>query len=844
VSDTWTFSHNQWSSTGASGPSARYAAAMAWDEFDREAVLFGGYSGTGLYFNDTWTYSHGSWSNATGTTNHTPSARWRASMTYDASDGYIVLFGGTNSLGTALSDTWKFFNGTWTQLTVNGTPPVRFRASMTYDPVDNTTVLFGGCTSTSCASPDSVTWGYHNYNWTNLNPSSHPSARVYYGVTYSPVARTVLLWGGSTSSASNVPVSDTWNFTNNTWTSLTSSITRAPTATAYVGMVYDAADGFTVMFGGQWANGTFSNRTWALGPSILGQLSIAPGGIDLGQSAVVNATPIAFSSYVNYTYTALPPGCAAGNISTFTCTPTATGTFPVNVTLNDSVGKPTAQSGTISVSADPAINSSAWTLATVTVGTSTTLRTVAAGGTGTLRYGYTNLPTGCGSVNNPNLTCIPTQSGTFSVHVTVTDGANFAIVKNVTLLVNAKPTFGALVTVPSSIDQGQSFTVYANVTAGTAPITYSYRGLPTPCLSANASSVVCTPAMTGSTVITVNVTDTFGWSNQSTVGVSVAADPTFSSGVATPAAFDVGTPVTIWANASGGTGLLAYSYSGAPTGCVLTNRPSNTCTPTASGNFTVTANVTDAAGFLVHEAIVVVVNPTMIVGPIVATPTAIDVGQNVTILAAPTGGTAPFSYAFAGLPRGCPQSPSSSSVSCAPRVSGVYTLTVAVTDASGITSPSGGSLTVNDDPTIVSFVASDNPVTVNTAFHLTVVAQAGSHVYSYAYSGLPTGCASANTSALACTPTATGSYSVKVTVKDSFGVSAANLTNVTVAAVASSTFLGLSGSLGYALIGLIILIVLVVVVAAVLLMRRRPPGTKAPPAEPKPERWSEENPDS
>ncbi|MFI5415340.1 MAG: hypothetical protein ACHQ16_06740, partial [Candidatus Lutacidiplasmatales archaeon] len=285
---------------------------------------------------------------------------------------------------------------------------------------------------------------------------------------------------------------------------------------------------------------------------------------------------------------------------------------------------------------------------------------------------------------------------------------------------------------------------------------------------------------------------------------------------------------------------LSYTYSGAPAGCVLGNRSANTCTPTAAGNFSISATVTDGAGFAITEAIALVVNPTMVLGPIVTTPTTIDAGQNVTILAAPTGGTAPFSFTFSGLPRGCSQSVTSATVSCAPLTAGTYTLGVSVTDASGITSPSGGTLTVNNDPGIVTFAPSSNPVTVNQPFDLTVVARNGSNSYSYAYSGLPANCASANVSVLHCTPSATGSYTLSVTVKDSLGFATTNTTNLTVTAVASSSFLGLPGVLGYALIGLI---VAVVVIAAVLLMRRRSAAPKPAPPKPKPERWSEETPE-
>ncbi|MCI4332864.1 MAG: hypothetical protein L3K01_03930 [Thermoplasmata archaeon] len=835
--DTWEFSHNQWTEVGSSGPSGRYVASLAWDYTDGYAVLFGGYNASATYYADTWTYVGGVWTDVTGNTNQTPTGRWRAAMSWDSGDGYVVMFGGTNSAGTVLSDTWKFLHGNWTLLTVSGSPTGRYRASMVDDPLDNETVLFGGCTAATCA--DSSTWAYHNLTWTNLAPTTHPSARVYYGMTYSTISKTVLLFGGTTSGTLNTPVADTWNFTNGTWTSLTTAIHGAPTAIAYTMMAFDPLDGYTVLYGGEWSNNTFSDQTWALGPSILGQLSVSPSTIDLGQSTKVNATPFAFSNYVSYNYTALPAGCAAGNVSNFTCTPTATGTFQLDASLNDSVGTPALENGTLNVAADPTISSSAWDLSTVTNGTATTLRTIASGGSGALSYRYTNLPNGCVSTSVANLSCTPKQSGTFAVHVAVTDVARFTVGLNVTLVVNGFPAFGSLLAFPAAIDQGQSFTVYANISSGTgtAPFTYVYHGLPVPCPSSNTSTLVCMPSSTGSSVVTVNVTDRFGWSVASGVGVTVNADPTIAAGVASPSAFDVGTPFTLWANATGGTGAITYNYSGTPTGCNLGNHPANTCTPTVAGNFTITVNATDASGFRLTETVGVVVNPALNLGPISVTPSTIDVGQSVTIRAIPTGGTGPFSFVFSGLPGSCPQTPGTGNVTCSPSVAGPYTLTVAVTDASGVSAPSGGSLQVNVDPGVISFLPSANPITIGQSFDLTVVAGNGSHPYSYAYNGLPPGCASTNSSTIHCTPTATGSYTPGVTVKDSLGFPTTAQTYLNVTAVASSTFLGLPALAGYALIGLVVVVVAAV---AYLALRRRSAAPKAPPEE-KPDQWSEES---
>jgi hypothetical protein len=66
-------------------------------------------------------------------------------MTYDPKDGYGVLFGGdNNSSSWVYGDTWKFQNGNWTNITPSLSPSARGFASMTYDAQDGYVLLFGG----------------------------------------------------------------------------------------------------------------------------------------------------------------------------------------------------------------------------------------------------------------------------------------------------------------------------------------------------------------------------------------------------------------------------------------------------------------------------------------------------------------------------------------------------------------------------------------------------------------------------------------------------------------------------------------------------------------------------
>ena len=61
-------------------------------------------------------------------------------------------------------------------------------------------------------------------------------------------------------------------------------------------------------------------------------------------------------------------------------------------------------------------------------------------------------------------------------------------------------------------------------------------------------------------------------------------------------------------------------------------------------------------------------------------PSQVEVGNSVTIQAAASGGTPPYSYQYTGLPSDCP-SQNSSSFSCNPSTPADYEVSVSVTDA-------------------------------------------------------------------------------------------------------------------------------------------------------------------
>jgi hypothetical protein len=194
--DTWSFSGRVWtpliqntSCTPSTCPSPRAGAMMAFYPADNALLLFGGYnyslSGYNAY-NDTWLFANNTWTNITSTAGTPPSPRFDGVMTYDPSDNYDLLFGGSTESGHPLGDTWKFAGGEWSNITaneggVNGymtnlAPEPRAGASIAASPsgyvmlfggTDGSTVIENDCANGSydAVGDSSIAWWFFQGKW-------------------------------------------------------------------------------------------------------------------------------------------------------------------------------------------------------------------------------------------------------------------------------------------------------------------------------------------------------------------------------------------------------------------------------------------------------------------------------------------------------------------------------------------------------------------------------------------------------------------------------------------------------------------------------------------------------
>lgn len=78
-----------------------------------------------------------------------PPPRAFAASAYDDATHQLVLFGGTDTTGDALGDTWTWNGSAWAEQHPSASPPARTNAAMTYDPKTHDLVLVGGRSTTN-----------------------------------------------------------------------------------------------------------------------------------------------------------------------------------------------------------------------------------------------------------------------------------------------------------------------------------------------------------------------------------------------------------------------------------------------------------------------------------------------------------------------------------------------------------------------------------------------------------------------------------------------------------------------------------------------------------------------
>ncbi len=243
--------------------------------------------------------------------------------------------------------------------------------------------------------------------------------------------------------------------------------------------------------------------------------------LDVGMTLNLTTAASGGSAPLNYSYSPLPGGCSSSNAPTLSCVPSDAGVTKVVATVTDAVGAKATANQTITVNPDLTLAHFTTSRAVVTATVPFLLNVSTSGGTPSVTYAYTGLPSPCVSSNVIALVCTPLVSGSYAIEVTATDGAGGAVSATVNITVNPVPVISNFQATPNTLTLGANVTFTVAASGGTGPLNYSYSGLPGGCTTVNLSKFTCTPILVGTSTVTVTVTDAQGVSATTTTGLTV-----------------------------------------------------------------------------------------------------------------------------------------------------------------------------------------------------------------------------------------------------------------------------------------------------------------------------------
>ncbi len=271
----------------------------------------------------------------------------------------------------------------------------------------------------------------------------------------------------------------------------------------------------------------------------------------------------------------------------------------------------------------------------------------------------------------------------------------------------------------------------------------------------------------------------------------------------------IGTPYTGTLAATGGAAPYTWSLASGqlPAGLALATASGVISgTPTASGSFSFGISVSDSSSAAQSATATVTLtvaatptNPATLTINSSSLPAGTISSSYSTILQA-AGGAAPYKWSIvSGLPAGLSLASGTGTISGTPTTSGTFNFTASVSDAGSPAKTTSASLSIVIAPISLKIVTSSLASGTQSASYasgLQATGGTGQYTWSISSGALPAGLAFAQaTGVVTGTPTASGTFSFGVTVKDSGSPAQTTTATVSVSIVASGTPLAISSSL-------------------------------------------------
>mgnify|MGYP000622147679 CR=1 FL=1 len=467
------------------------------------------------------------------------------------------------------------------------------------------------------------------------------------------------------------------------------------------------------------------------------------------------------------TTSSLPPGIALTSAGVLTGTPGVIGTYTFTVTVYDSTERSDSRTFTLAILTPLSIVTGS-PLPNGAVGVSYSQSLGATGGSTPYTWSVSAGQLPPGLFINPNgvFTGTPSADGIYAFVVQVRDSAGLIASKLFSLTILPRLEITTEATLPRA-RVGTAYRQLFEASGGAPPYSWSSEDPMPPGMSfESAGAVSGRPTTTGTFAFSVTVTDSRGVRASKRFSLTVLP-PLLSITTTSPLPNGrVGQAYSLTFAASGGAAPIEWSATGLPPGLQFSAAGALTGTPTATGSFTLTVTVTDAARETASGRFVITITAAPLEITTAAALPRARVAESYSTTFAAAGGAAPYSWSAASVPGGLSMS-AGGVLSGIPNTAGSFTIAVTVTDSEKNTASRQFTLVI-DPPRLVFTSASPLPAgRVGDAYSAQLTAAGGVPPYTWTGTGVPGGLSLSAAGLLSGTPTTAGTFTLNVTVADS-----------------------------------------------------------------------------
>ena len=487
-------------------------------------------------------------------------------------------------------------------------------------------------------------------------------------------------------------------------------------------------------------------------------------------------------------------------------TPSAAGTFNIQIRVKDAKNNMVAKYFTLKVTASSTTtklsNNSTISATSIPAGSSVTVTGYASGGTSPYQYAFyykksssTYFTTVKSYSSTRTAKITPSGTGTYNVRAYVKDSKGTTAIKSFNVYVTKGVLTNKSTVSATTTTLGKSITITGTAAGGTSPYQYAswYKHSTASSYTAirgysSTRTMTFKPAHSGKYTLLVRVKDNVGTVISKTFTITVNPGPLTSSTKVSATSITLGNSVTITNAATGGKYPYKYAaYYKKSTSQYYTTLKDFTTTktftfkPASAGTWNLRTKVKDASGKIVVKNFNIYVTAPLANKSTISA-TKITLGNSVKVTATATGGKSPYKYAgymkksTATKYTEFRAASTTRTMYAKPAATGVYNLRIKVKDAAGKVVSKDFKVTVTAALANKSTLSATS-ITLGKSIMLNCAATGGTAPYQYAasYKNTTTGSAYkllrgySTYNKMAFKPTTAGTYTVLIKVKDKAG---------------------------------------------------------------------------